>query len=162
MGEIKFSEQAQQEYEKILSHYPVSKESALLPVLHLAQKEFGYISDEVMQYVAKLLDISPVKVKGVATFYTMYNKQPVGKYHLQVCHNISCVLNGSEELIEHIKQKLNIENGETTEDGLFTLTEVECLGACGEGPVIQVNDDYHLSMTKEKVDELIEKLRRGE
>jgi len=159
MAEVKFNEAAQKECDTIIARYPVSKESALLPVLHLAQREFGWISDDVIRYVSDLLELSHVRVGGVATFYTMYNRKPVAKYHIQICHNLSCCINQAEDLIEYIQEKLGIKSGETTSDGLFTLTEVECLGACGEGPVIQVNDDYHTEMTKEKVDELLQSLR---
>ena len=160
MAEVKFNDNAKKEYSNILTHYPASTESAILPVLYLAQKEFGYISDDVVRYIAELLNVSAVRIAGVASFYTMYNKKSVGRYHMQICHNLSCSLDGSEELIRFVQEKLSIKSGETTSDGLFTLTEVECLGACGEGPIIQVNDDYHVKMTKESTGELIESLKK--
>lgn len=160
MAEVKFSAESLKEYERIVSHYPVSKESAVIPVLHLAQRDFGWISEDVVRYVADLMKMSRVRVHGVATFYTMFNMKPVGKYHVQICHNLSCCINQAESLITHVAERLGVKSGETTSDGLFTLTEVECLGACGEGPVIQVNDDYHVNMTKEKANELLDSLRK--
>jgi len=157
---IVFNEDAKNEYQKIINRYPDNKESAVMPVLYLAQKEFGYLSVDIIKYVAGLMNLSPVQVEGVALFYTMYNKKPLGKYHLQVCHNISCAICGAENLIKYLQDQLNIKSGETTSDQIFTLTEVECLGACGEGPIVQVNDDYHVKMDREKVDKLLERLRQ--
>lgn len=168
---LAFSDSARQRFEAIVARYP-NREAALLPVLHLAQQEFDHISPEVMAYVAELLDLPPVKVQHVATFYTMYNKKPVGRFHLQVCTNIACHLTGGPEIFEHLKKKLGVGNKGTTEDGLFTLEEVECLAACGYAPVIQVNDKrdrewpirYHEHLDSlEKVDRLIDDLRaKGE
>jgi NADH-quinone oxidoreductase E subunit len=160
MTTIEFNANAKTEFDKILECYPDNKESAIMPVLYLAQKEFGYISEDVIKYVARMMNLSPVRVEGVALFYTMYNKQPMGKYHLQVCHNISCALCDAENLIGYIQEQLQIKSGQTTDDQIFTLTEVECLGACGEGPIVQVNDEYQVNMTKEKVDKLLERLRQ--
>jgi len=154
---VAFSDTARRELEAILSRYP-DKEAAILPALHLAQREFGYVSDEAIVHVAGLLGFTPARIEGVATFYTMYNRKPVGKYHVQVCRNISCSLMGAEHLIEHVSKKLGIKPGETTPDGRFTLSKAECLGSCGTAPVMQVNDDYHEELTEEKIDALLDGL----
>jgi NADH-quinone oxidoreductase subunit E len=129
-----------------------------LPVLWMIQQQYGWISSEAMQYVAQLLNVPVSHVYGVVTFYTMYNQQPIGKYHLQVCTNVSCMLNGGEELRDHICKRLGVKLGETTSDNRFTVTEVECLGSCGTAPMMQVNDDYFENLTLEQVDELLERL----
>ena len=149
-----FSETARRELETILARYP-DREAAILPALHLAQREFGYLSDEAIVYVAGHLGFTPARIEGVATFYTMYNRKPVGKYHLQICRNISCSLLGAEHLIDHVSRKLGVHPGETTPDGKFTLSKVECLGSCGTAPVLQLNDDYHEDLTEEKIDALL-------
>jgi NADH-quinone oxidoreductase subunit E len=154
---IAFSDTTRREFERILSRYP-TREAAILPSLHLVQRDFGYVSDEAIAYVAELLGFTPARIEGVATFYTMYNRRPVGKYHLQVCRNISCSLLGAEHLIEHVARKLGIKPGETTPDGKFTLSKAECLGSCGTAPVMQVNDDYHENLTEEKIDALLDRL----
>ncbi len=156
---IQFSQSAKEKVEELKRVYP-SKDACLLPVLHIAQKEFGYISPEVMEYVAGVVGVSPARVYGVATFYTMYNKKPVGKYHVQVCTNISCHLEGSAQIVKTLKSVLGIEEGQTTKDNMFTLSAVECLGACGFGPVVQINDDYYEQCTEQKVKEIIEGLRK--
>lgn len=145
---------------KIISRYP-DKTAALLPVLHIAQKEFGFISPEVEKYVADYLSLPVMHVEGVATFYTMYNKKPVGKYHVQVCTNISCMILDAEPLLEYIGKKLNIKSGETTADGKFTLNAVECLGSCGTAPMMQINDDYYENLTPQKIDEILDKLAKA-
>jgi NADH-quinone oxidoreductase subunit E len=152
-----FSSEALRELEAIRSRYP-DKEAAILPALHLAQREFGYVSDEAIVVLADLLGFTPARIEGVATFYTMYNRKPVGRYHVQICRNISCSLLGAEHLIEHVSKKLGVKPGETTPDGKFTLTAVECLGSCGTAPVMQVNDDYHESLTEETIDALLDRL----
>jgi NADH-quinone oxidoreductase subunit E len=152
-----FSDAALRELEAVLSRYP-DKEAAILPTLYLAQREFGYLSDEAIVVVADLLGFTPARIEGVATFYTMYNRKPVGKYHVQICRNISCSLLGAEHLIEHVSKKLGIRPGKTTADGKFTLSEVECLGSCGTAPVLQLNDDYHEDLTEEKIDALLDRL----
>jgi NADH-quinone oxidoreductase subunit E len=154
---VAFSDTARRELEAIFSRYP-NKEAAILPALHLAQREFGYISDEAIVYVADLLGFTPARIEGVATFYTMYNRKPVGKYHVQICRNLSCSLLGAEHLIEHVSRKLGIRPGETTPDGKFTLSGAECLGSCGTAPVLQLNDDYHENLTEEKIDALLDGL----
>lgn len=152
-----FSDTARRELEAILARYP-DKEAAILPALHLAQREFGYVTDEAIVGVAEILGFTPARIEGVATFYTMYNRKPVGKYHVQICRNISCSLLGAEHLIEHVSKKLGIRPGETTPDGKFTLSKVECLGSCGTAPVLQLNDDYHENLTEETIDALLDGL----
>ena len=149
------------EVERIKMFYPEGKhKSALLPVLHLAQQEFGgWLSTETMDYVASVLKIEPIEVYEVATFYSMYNLKPVGKFIFEVCQTGPCMLNGSDQIIDYIKQKLNIKVGETTADGLFTLKTVECLGACGYAPMMQFGKTYREHLTKEKVDKIIEECR---
>ncbi len=144
-----------------MARYPDGKQkSALIPVLHIAQEEFGgWLDVPVMDYVAELLGILPIEVYEVATFYTMFNMKPVGKYVLEVCQTGPCMLNGSDEIIDHIKQKLGIQAGETTPDGLFTLKPAECLGACGYAPMMQLGKHYKEFLTKEKIDQLLEELR---
>ncbi len=151
---IRFSDQGMREFNEALTRYP-AKQAAILPALHIAQREFGHISTDVIRYVAKLLDLSPARVHGVVTFYTMLNQKPVGRYHLQVCRNVSCSLLGAFHLIEYISGKLGIEPGGTTPDGKFTLSLVECLGSCGTAPVMQLNDDYVENLTEEKIDEIL-------
>ncbi|MGE4232094.1 MAG: NADH-quinone oxidoreductase subunit NuoE [Bacteriovoracia bacterium] len=151
------SEKFYQYIKKIKPRYPTNQ-ALLLPALHAAQKEIGWVSDEVMDEVAAAIDIPPPVVREVVTFYTMYNLKPVGKYHLQFCTNISCSLLGAEELLEHCEKKLGVQAGETTQDKKFTVTEVECLGACGTAPCIQVNDDYYENMTFEKLDKALQEL----
>ncbi|OGL43036.1 MAG: NADH-quinone oxidoreductase subunit E [Candidatus Schekmanbacteria bacterium RBG_16_38_10] len=155
---VAFSESAKKEFEGILRKYP-DKQAGLLPVLYLAQREFGYISREVMDYVASLMGLPESEVLGVATFYTMYNKKPVGKYFIQVCTNISCSILDAEKIVKHIEEKLGIKVGETTKDNKFTLATVECLGSCGTAPIMQINDDYYENLSMEKVDEILEKLK---
>jgi NADH-quinone oxidoreductase E subunit len=147
------------EIDRIQKFYP-NKEALLLPVLHAAQRAEGWLSEETMGVVAERLELPKPKVRQVASFYTMFLKKPVGKCHLQVCNNIACWLRGSEKLIHHIEHKLGIQLGETTPDGIFTLSEVECLGSCGTAPVAQVNDDYHENLSVSSVDELIKEWRQ--
>jgi NADH-quinone oxidoreductase subunit E len=159
----KFSEKKLTEVNQILQRYPAGKQkSALIPLLHLAQEEFGgWLSVETMDYVASLLDIEPIEVYEVATFYSMYNLKPVGKFLFEVCQTGPCMLNGSDQIIDYIKQKLNIEVGGTSADGLFTLKTVECLGACGYAPMMQLGKNYREHLTKEKVDKIIEECRKN-
>jgi len=161
MSEIAFSAEAMEVVKKIIKRYPEGRQkSALLPVLHVAQAEFdGWLSPEVMDYVASILEIKPIEVYEVASFYTMYNLQPVGKCLLEVCQTGPCMLNGADDLVAYLENKLNIKVGETTTDGMFTLKTVECLGSCGTAPMLQCGADYHENLTNEKADALIEKLR---
>ena len=160
---IKFSEQKIKEVEQIIQRYPEGKQkSALIPVLHLAQEEFGgWLSAETMDYVASVLNLQPIEVYEVATFYSMYNLKPVGRYLFEVCQTGPCMLNGSDNIIKHVFEKLGIKPGETTSDGMFTLKTVECLGACGYAPMMQLGKFYHENLTKEKVDEILELCRQG-
>ena len=155
---LAFSEDARTRHERMLARYP-NREAAILPTLHLAQREFGNLTAEAIAYVASLLGFTPARIEGVATFYTMYNRKPVGKYHLQICRNLSCSLMGAEHLIEHVSEKLGVRPGETTADGKFTLSTVECLGSCGTAPVMQVNDDYYEDLSGDKVDAILDGLR---
>lgn len=156
-----FSDKAMQEVQRIINFYPEGKQkSALIPVLHLAQQEFGgWLSTETMDYVATVLKLSPIEVYEVATFYSMYNLKPVGKYMFEVCQTGPCMLNGSDDIIKYIYEKLGIKPGETTADGMFTLKTVECLGACGYAPMMQMGKHYKEHLTKEKVDAIVEECR---
>ena len=158
---ISFSDIKLKEVEQIIARYPQGKQkSALLPILHMAQDHFGgWLDTPVMDYVATLLDIEPIEVYEVASFYSMYNLKPVGKYLFEVCQTGPCMINGSDQIIDYIKQKLNIGIGETTTDGLFTLKTVECLGACGYAPMMQLGKTYREHLTKEKVDAIVEECR---
>ena len=158
---IQFSEEKLQQVNELVSHYPEGKQkSALLPVLHIAQQEFGnWLDVPVMDYVAELLKIQPIEVYEVATFCSMYNLKPVGKYMFEVCQTGPCMLNGSDNIIAYIEEKLGIKPGETTSDGMFTLKTVECLGACGYAPMMQLGKYYREHLTKEKIDLLIDECR---
>lgn len=155
---IQFSQEKLDKVHELVSHYPQGKQkSALLPVLHLAQQEFGgWLDVSTMDYVASLLQLQPIEVYEVATFYSMYNVKPVGKYVFEVCQTGPCMVNGSDNIIDYLKQKLGIAVGETTQDGLFTLKTVECLGACGYAPMMQLGKTYREHLTKEKVDAIID------
>ncbi len=155
---MEFSQEKLNKVNELISHYPQgNQKSALLPVLHLAQQEFGgWLDVSAMDYVASLLQLQPIEVYEVATFYSMYNFKPVGKYVFEVCQTGPCMVNGSDNIIDYIKQKLNISVGETTADGLFTLKTVECLGACGYAPMMQLGKTYREHLTKEKVDAIID------
>jgi NADH-quinone oxidoreductase subunit E len=146
---------------EIISHYPAERrKSAMLPVLHIAQQELGgYLSVDVMDYVASLLDVQPVEVYEVATFYTMFHLEPVGKYVIEVCQTGPCTICGGEKILAYLKEILGINEGETTPDGLFTLKTVECLGACGTAPVMQVNTKFYESLTPGRIDEIIKELK---
>ena len=160
---IKFSDSKLKEVEQIIQRYPEGKQkSALIPVLHLAQEEFGgWLSAETMDYVASVLNLQPIEVYEVATFYSMYNLKPVGRYLFEVCQTGPCMLNGSDNIIKYIFEKLGIKPGETTSDGMFTLKTVECLGACGYAPMMQLGKNYREHLTKEKVDAIIAECRKS-
>ncbi len=155
---LKFSDAAMATVQEMMTRYPAGKQkSALLPVLHVAQAEFGgWLSPEVMDYVSSILHIKPIEVYEVASFYSMYNLKPVGKCTFEVCQTSSCWLNGAEDIVRHIENKLNIKVGETTKDGMFTLKVAECLGSCGTAPMLQCGASFHENLTLEKVDTLIE------
>jgi NADH-quinone oxidoreductase E subunit len=149
----------EKQIDELLTHYPV-KQSALLPVLWVVQEQYGWISLEAMRYVAIRLGITPEQVREVVTFYSMYNDKPVGKYHLQVCCTTPCMLVGSDDILAHVENRLGVSRGETTSDGMFTVSQVECLGSCGTAPMLQVNRwKFHENLTPEKVDALLEELR---
>ena len=152
-------ERFKEEVEDILSRYPV-KRSALLPLLNLAQREEGFVSEPAMRDIAKVLDLTPPQVFETVTFYTMFNLKPIGKFHLQVCKSLMCALVRSDEVVSWITKKLNIALGHTTSDNNFTLSVVECLGSCGTGPMMQVNDDYYEQLTEEKVCRVLDDLAR--
>jgi NADH-quinone oxidoreductase subunit E len=154
---IQFSEEAMRRYEVIVSHYP-QKRAAVLPVLTLAQHEFGWISPEVAEYVGKLMGYPASDMLSVATFYVMLHKKPAGKHHLEVCRNVSCWLMGTYACVDEIKRHLNIEVGGMTPDGKFSLALTECLGSCGTAPAMQVGDRYYENLTPKSVGEIIEKL----
>lgn len=156
--QVEFTPENRKEFDALLTHYP-NKRAALLPTLWIAQKQFGWISQKVMEYVGQLLDLPPIKVYEVVTFYTMYNQKPVGKYHIQLCRTLSCELCGKAEILKHLKNKLGIKAGETTADGKFTLSEVECLGSCGTAPMMQLNEDYYENLSAAKVDEILNGLK---
>lgn len=158
-----FSEEKLTKVKEIIARYPEGKhKSALIPLLHMAQDENGgWLSVDAMDYVAGLLNILPIEVYEVATFYSMFNLKPVGKYLFEVCRTGPCMVNGSDEIIDYIKEKLSIQEGETTPDGLFTLKPAECLGACGYAPMMQLGNNYREHLTKEKVDRIIEECRRN-
>ena len=160
---VQFSDDKLKKVDEIIARYPEGKhKSALLPVLHLAQDEFGgWLSAEVMDYVASLLKLEPIEVYEVATFYSMYNLKPVGRYMFEVCQTGPCMLRGSDQIIDYIKQKLNIGVGEMTTDGLFSLKTVECLGACGYAPMMQLGKYFREHLTPEKVDAIIEECRQN-
>lgn len=155
---LTFSPENQARIKKILGRYP-SKMAACLPVLYLAQRQFGYLSSQAQDLVAETLGLPLAHVYGVATFYTMYNKKKVGTYHLQVCTNITCMLCAGRDVLQRFEQRLKIKVGETTPDGHFTLSEVECLAYCGTAPAVQVNDEIHELVSPDKVEELIDSLR---
>ncbi len=145
---------------EIISRYP-RKKSALIPLLHLAQEQDGWISDEAMSHLAELVEVTPAEVRGTCSFYEMFKLHPVGTYMVNICTNISCQLNGGEELLHHAEETLGIRPGGTTEDGLFTLEDVECIAACTEAPCMQVNYRYGLRLSHEDFDEIIDALRAG-
>lgn len=157
MSKKQLSEAFYKEIKKLKPRYPTNQ-AVLIPALHLAQKEFGWVSSEIMDEVADAIEVPKPVVREVITFYTMFNLKPVGKYHLQVCTNISCALMGAEELLEKLEDKLGIESGETTRDKKFTITEAECLGACGTAPCVQINDDYHENLTFERLNKVLSEL----
>lgn len=157
VAEVLFDDVMESQIRAVLARYPTTQ-AALLPVLWLCQERWGWISPGISRAIADRLDLSPAFVEGVTSFYTMYQRQPPGRYLLQVCTTLSCQLCGTGDLVEHLKQKLGIDFGGTTADGRFTLIDVQCLGACGEGPVLQVNNDYYTELTVERLDELLDRL----
>ena len=155
---LEFSPDTLKKFEETVNRYP-KKEAAMLPVLYLAQQEFGYLGEEAIAYVAKILEQPPARVHGVVSFYTMLNMKPIGRHHIQVCRTLPCALRGAEKITGFLTQKLGIELGQTTADRKFTLSEVECLASCGTAPMMQINDDYYESLTETKVTEILESLK---
>lgn len=157
-----FSPSVMDEVQRIIRQFPEGKhKSAILRVLHMAQHEFGgWLSVETMDYVASILKIKPIEVYEVATFYSMYNLKPVGRVMFEVCRTGPCMIEGAEKIVAHIEKRLNIKDGETTKDGMFTLKTVECLGACGYAPMLQCGKKFHEHLTPESMDTLIEEYRQ--
>ena len=155
------SEKAKVEINKLKDKYPDPK-SALLPALELAQREHGWLSEEVMREVGQAMDLPPTEVASVASFYTMLYTRPVGEHIIQVCTNITCSLLGAEHIVDYISRKLGIEVGQTTPDGKFTLLTVECLGSCGTAPMMQVDETYHENLTEETIDRILAELAQGQ
>ena len=160
---VKFNEEQLTEFKRLVARYPEGKQkSALLPVLHLAQESFGnWLNAETLDYVAELLQLQSIEVYEVATFYSMYNLKPVGKYTFEVCQTGPCILRGSDDIIKYIGDTLGIKPGETSADGLFTLKTVECLGACGYAPMMQMGKHYREHLTQEKIDVIINECRKN-
>jgi len=152
------SDALKKRFDELLARYPI-KRSAMVPMLLFGQDEVGYISDEIIQEVSHRVGVPTIEVDEVITYYSMLRRQPAGRYHLQVCTNISCMLRGGQEILEHCQKKLGVGHKQTTPDGKFSLEEVECLGACCGAPAMQVNYDYYENLTPEKVDALLEKLK---
>ena len=155
---VAFSDAELDQVRRLQSLYP-DRRGALLPVLNMAQEKFGWISLEVEEYVARLFELSPAHVHEVVTFYTLFFQQPKGRHVVAVCHNLSCHLAGAREILAHVKQRLGIDVGETTQDGRVTLQSVECLCACEAAPMAQVDDRYELNLTPDKLDRILEGLR---
>lgn len=155
--DLQFNNEELKKIDEIKSRYPEVK-SALMPVLWIAQEKFGWISEDVKKYIAELLDLSIAQVNGVVSFYSMFFKKPMGRYHIQVCTNISCSILNADNLLEHISQKLGILNNECTADRKFSLEEVECMGACGYAPMIAINQDYYENIDINKVDEILDSM----
>lgn len=156
---LEFSAAAKQQIERLRSRYP-TRQAALLPVLHIAQDEFGYLSDEAIDLVAVTLSLAPAHVYGVVTFYTMFHREPKGTNELMVCTNVSCMLRGGYEILHHIEKRLGIKAGETTSDGAFSLVEEECLAACANAPMMICGPEYYLDLTPEKVDKALDDLKK--
>ena len=156
---MKFSEEFESRFTEMLTHYP-TKRSVLVPTLLYAQDEVGYLSDDVIVELANRLELTELDVRNVISYYSLLHTKPMGKYHVQVCTNISCMLRGGEEILDHCKSKLGIGHKQTTADGTFSLEEVECIGACSWAPAAQVNYDFHENLTPEKMDRVLDEYKR--
>jgi NADH-quinone oxidoreductase subunit E len=159
MNRFNYTPQNELKFQEYVTKYP-KIDSCMLPALWLVQEQEGWVSPEAMVYVAEKLGKTPIQVYEVATFYTMFNLKPIGKYHIELCKTLSCKLCGSQKIKDHIKQTIGIEAGQTSEDGLFHLSEVECMGACGGAPMFALNGEYHEKLTIQKVDELIKECKK--
>ena len=159
MSSFKFTSENEIKFQEYVTRYPVI-DSVMLPALWLVQEQEEWVSPEAMIYVADKLGKTPIQVYEVATFYTMFNLKPIGKHHIELCKTLSCMLCGSRDIKNHIKQTIGIEPGQTSEDGLFHLSEVECLGACGGAPMFALDGQYHEKLTKQRVDELIQECKK--
>ncbi len=160
MSSFALTSERQKRFEEILSRYP-NRQAACIPTLHLCQEQNGWVSDEIIIWVAERLGLSAAHVRGVVTFYTLFNTQPVGKHQVWVCRTLSCALNGADAILHHCEKRLGIHAGETTADGSVTLRTAECLASCGTGPMMQIDRDYHENLTTAKVDDLLGRLRGG-
>jgi len=160
-GPVQWSPEDLERIAEIKTHYATQR-AAILPVLWIAQKKWDWLSFDVMRLVAQTLELAPSEVFAVATFYSMLKKQPTGKYLIQVCHTLSCKLGGAERIITHVKDRLGIQEGETTADGMFTLMRVECLASCGSAPMMQIDDDFYEQLTPEKIDQILDGFAQGE
>jgi NADH-quinone oxidoreductase subunit E len=158
--DFKFTLQNLDKVNDTIKRYP-DKQAAVMPALWIAQQQNGWISNEVIQEIANILEINPEEVLGVVTFYTMYHQKPMGKYHLQVCTNVSCMLRGAYEIYENVKKNLGIENMQVTTDQKFSLEEVECMGSCGTAPMIAVNEDFYENISLEKVNKIIDDIKKS-
>ena len=158
---MRFSEHLESRYTDMLTHYPI-KRSVLVPMLLYIQDELGYLTDEAIHEIGQRLDISDLEVRNVISYYSMLRTKPAGKYNVQVCTNICCMVRGGEEIFDHCKKKLGVGHKGVTPDGVFSLEEVECIGACSWAPAIQVNYDFHENLTPEKVDEVLESYAKRE
>lgn len=159
---FEFTEENYEKIQVILAKYPKAfKQSAIMPLLDLAQRQIGWVPLSAMNKIAKICEVPPMRVYEVATFYTMYNRRPVGKYLLQVCGTTPCMLCGAEDILKVVSDYLGIEKGETTSDGLFTLMEVECLGACANAPMVQINDDFYEDLTSESIIAVLKSMQQG-
>jgi NADH-quinone oxidoreductase subunit E len=158
---MKFSDQLEQRFADMITHYP-TKRSVLVPILLYVQDELGAITDDAIHELAQRVELSDLEVRNVISYYSMMRTRPVGRYNLQICTNVSCLLRGADDIFEHCKKKLGIGNKEDTADGLFHLEDVECIGACSWAPAMQVNYDYHENLTPEKMDEIIEGIKQKE
>jgi NADH-quinone oxidoreductase subunit E len=154
-----FSPETEEKFKHLVSIYP-QKRSALIPMLLLAQKEHGYVKAETIEYVGKYLDLNPSEVDSIMSFYTLLRRQPVGKYHILICTNLACLLQGSDDIVACIKRKLGVGLGEVTKDGLFSAIEFECLGSCTTAPCVQVNGEFHENLDVEKTEKLLDELRK--
>jgi NADH-quinone oxidoreductase subunit E len=159
MSSFKFTPENEVKFQEYVSRYPII-DSVMLPALWLVQEQEEWVSPEAMIYVADKLGKTPIQVYEVATFYTMFNLKPIGKHHIELCKTLSCMLCGSKDIKSHIKQTIGIEPGQTSEDGLFHLSEVECMGACGGAPMFALDGQYHEKLTKQKVDELVAECKK--